>query len=92
MESQSSPAEELPALYRAILDGVAHLESIGQRREAALVRAQATTIYSTSWDESGRRRLQQLERRIERVVTGRERARNDQPGPWRILVRSATSR
>lgn len=92
MESQSSPAEELPALYRAILDGVAHLESIGQRREAALVRAQATSIYSASWDEGGRRRLQQLERRIERVVAGRDRARNDQPGPWRILARSATTR
>ena len=92
MESHSSPAEELPALYRAILDGVAHLESIGQRREAALVRAQATSIYSTSWDEGGRRRLQQLERRIERVVTGRERGRNDQPGPWRTLARSATIR
>jgi hypothetical protein len=92
MESHSSPAEELPALYRAILDGVAHLESIGQRREAALVRAQATSIYSTSWDEGGRRRLQQLQRRIERVVTGRERARNDQPGSWRTLARAATSR
>ncbi len=92
MESHSSPAEQLPALYRAILDGVAHLESIGQRREAALVRAQATMIYSTSWDESGRRRLQQLERRIDRVVTGRERARNDPPGSWRTLARATIIR
>jgi hypothetical protein len=92
MEIQLSPAEELPALYRAILDGVAHLESIGQRREAALVRAQATSIYSTSWDDAGRRRLQQLERRIERVATGRERGRNDHPSPWRTLARSATAR
>jgi hypothetical protein len=92
MESHLSPAEELPALYRAILDGVAHLETIGQRREAALVRAQATSIYSASWDEGGRRRLQQLERRIERVVTGRDRARTGQPGQWRTLARTATSR
>lgn len=75
METQLSPAEELPALYRVILDGVAQLEQLGERREAGLVRAEATRVYSTSWDENGRRRLAALCRRVERVVAGEERPR-----------------
>ena len=73
-------AEELPALYRVILDGVAQLEQLGVRREAALVRAEATRIYSGSWDPRGRRRLLSLTRRVERVVAGHDRPRADRPG------------
>jgi len=54
---QHSPAEELPALYRAILDRVADLERGGQRTKAARVRADATRIYSRAWDEAARRGL-----------------------------------
>ena len=54
---QNSPAEELPALYRAILDRVAELEPDGDRAEAARVRAAATRIYSRAWDERARRGL-----------------------------------
>ncbi len=54
---QNSPAEELPALYRAILDRVARLEMQGERAEAARVRATATRIYSRAWDERARRGL-----------------------------------
>ena len=36
----NSLAEELPALYRAILDRVAELEADGHRVEAARVRAE----------------------------------------------------
>jgi hypothetical protein len=68
MEIHASPAEELPALYRAILDGVARLEDVGQRREAASVRSQATAVYSNSWNDQGRRRLIQLQRRIDRAM------------------------
>ena len=57
MMEQNSPAEELPALYRAILDRVADLESAGDRAEAARVRAAATRIYSRAWDEPARRGL-----------------------------------
>ena len=39
----NSPAEELPTLYRAILDRVALLEAAGERGEAGRVRLQATT-------------------------------------------------
>ena len=57
---QNSPAEELPALYRAILDRVAELEAGGDRSEAARVRATATRIYSRAWDERARRGLTAL--------------------------------
>jgi hypothetical protein len=60
---QNSPAEELPALYRAILDRVADLESDGDRAQAARVRAAATRIYSRAWDEPARRGLTDLLRK-----------------------------
>jgi hypothetical protein len=75
VESHASPAEDLPTLYRAILDGVAQLERLGARREAGLVRQEATQIYSTAWDAAGLRRLGQIRRRIERVIAGEERPR-----------------
>jgi hypothetical protein len=55
-----SPAEELPALYRALLDRVAQIEAEGRRSEAYRVRSEAVRIYSRSWDERARRRLQDL--------------------------------
>jgi len=62
MES-TTPAEELPALYRAVLDRVAELESSGRRALANQVRAEATRIYSRSWDDRARRGLIGLLRR-----------------------------
>jgi hypothetical protein len=62
----NSPAEELPALYRAILDRVAVLEAAGERTQAARLRTDATTAYSRAWDERARRRLELLLRRAER--------------------------
>jgi len=76
----NSPAEDLPTLYRAILDRVALLEAAGERAEAARVRSQATTTYSRAWDARARRELEALLRRAERpteaeVLLGRGRAR-----------------
>jgi hypothetical protein len=65
METHSA-AEELPALYRAILDRVARMEASGQRVAAARLRSDATRAYSRAWDEKARRRLQQLLERVER--------------------------
>jgi hypothetical protein len=62
----NSPAEELPSLYRAILDRVALLEAAGERGEAGRVRLQATTAYSRAWDDRARRELEGLLRRAER--------------------------
>ena len=62
----NSPAEELPALYRAILDRVAELEADGERATAARLRFDATDAYSRAWDERARRRLETLLRRSDR--------------------------
>ena len=65
MES-NSPSEELPALYRAILDRVADLEAAGDRVGAALMRSEATAAYSRAWDERARKRLESLLRHATR--------------------------
>jgi hypothetical protein len=62
----NSPAEELPALYRAILDRVAVLEAAGERAQAARLRTDARDAYSRAWDERARRRLETLLRRSQR--------------------------
>ena len=62
----NSPAEELPALYRAILDRVAEMEAAGERAAAARLRSDATDAYSRAWDERARRRLESLLRRSDR--------------------------
>jgi hypothetical protein len=59
----NSAAEELPGLYRAVLDRVGQLEAAGQRDLANAVRADAIRIYSRSWDERARRQLEALLRR-----------------------------
>lgn len=66
-------------MYRAILDGVAQLERIGERREAALLRAEATQVYSVSWNERSLRRLDHIRRRIERIIAGDEQPRSAPP-------------
>jgi hypothetical protein len=66
----NSIAEELPALYRAILDRVAELERDGRRVEAARVRSDATRIYSRAWDERARSRLEALLQRNTRPTAG----------------------
>ena len=57
MMEPKSAAEELPALYRAVLDRVAELEAAGERDLANRVRAEATRIYSRAWDDRARREL-----------------------------------
>ncbi len=59
----NTPAEELPALYRAVLDRIAALEASGQRRAAVRIRRDATRAYSRAWDARARRELESLLRR-----------------------------
>jgi hypothetical protein len=59
----NSVAEDLPALYRAVLDQVAQLEANGQRDLAAQIRSQAIRIYSRAWDARARRDLEAILRR-----------------------------
>ena len=66
----NSAAEELPGLYRAVLDRVGQLEAAGQRDLANAVRASAIRIYSRSWDERARRQLEELLRRNTNTSAG----------------------
>ena len=84
----NSLAEELPSLYRAILDRVAELEAVGRRSEAARMRTSATQIYSRAWDERARRRLTDLLARHARPVAG---AAEPRAGHSRFRGRSAGS-
>jgi hypothetical protein len=56
-------AEELPALYRAVLDRVAQLEGSDERELARRIRADAMRIYSKSWDARAKKDLEALLRR-----------------------------
>ena len=81
---ESTLAEELPDLYRAILDAVAQLEAAGERQRAGRVRRDATAAYSRAWDDRARRRLVALLREAGRpeVTVKRQRGfgRRSAPG------------
>ena len=75
-----SPAEELPALYRAILDRVAMLEAADERAEAARVRTKATAAYRARGTTRRGVQLEGLLRRAERPTTAeRVLGRRGQP-------------
>ena len=57
---QKSAAEELPALYRAVLDRIAQIDASGQRVVGHRIRVEATRIYSRAWDDRARRGLEAL--------------------------------
>lgn len=81
---ESSPAVELPGLYRAALDGIARLERLGERALAARIRKDAIAVYSDRWDERGRKRM-------ERLVAEAERILRDHPQAHRLAAFYATS-
>ena len=57
-----TPADEMPALYRAVLDTVWRLERVGERDYALDVRRRAVNTYATRWDEGGRKELVRINR------------------------------
>jgi hypothetical protein len=87
MEPGASVAEDLPELYREILDRVAALERLGARAEAARIRAAATRVYSNAWDAGARRDLLGLVARADRTTTPPVRSRT-----WSLRRRSAVAR
>jgi hypothetical protein len=68
------PAEELPTLYRAVLETVARLERAGERSFAFAIRQKAVRAYSTRWDEGGRRTLIRLDRDAQSRLEATRRA------------------
>lgn len=60
MMDPKSASDELPELYRALLDRVAQLDAAGQRSAGLRLRRESTRIYSRAWDERARRGLQEL--------------------------------
>jgi hypothetical protein len=77
MEDQTL-AEELPTLYRCVLETVARLERAGERSFAFQVRSRALRTYSTRWDEHGRKALLKLDREAQARLdaTGHPHARS----------------
>ncbi len=61
MEHQT-PAEEMPTLYRAVLDTVWRLERLGERDFALAIRQRAVRTYATRWDEGGQKDLMRINR------------------------------
>ena len=55
-----TPAEDLPHLYRTVLETVTRLEHLGDRDAAWRIRRDALKVYSTRWDERGRRQLERI--------------------------------
>jgi hypothetical protein len=70
-----TPAEEMPSLYRAVLDTVWRLERLGERDYALDVRRRAVNTYATRWDESGRKELVRINRdALRRLASSRPAA------------------
>ena len=67
----SAASEEVPQLYRSILDLVGELERMGARRDAERGRAEAIAAYSRGWDESSHRALERIVERLQRRTLGR---------------------
>ena len=69
-----TPAEEMPTLYRAVLDTVWRLERLGEREYALDVRRKAVNTYATRWDEGGQRDLHKINRDALRRLANTRRA------------------
>jgi uncharacterized membrane protein YccC len=81
MGNHASASDELPAIYRTILDRVALLERAGARSDAGRIRAAAIRAYSTSWDERHLHRLQRIAERASALLARLDHAADPDPRP-----------
>ena len=65
-ESRPAACEDVPALFRAILDLVADAERAGLREQGERARSEAIRIYARGWDDAGRRQLELIAERLTR--------------------------
>jgi hypothetical protein len=79
VNSEQLIAETLPRLYRDVLDGLARLEELGARTEAARWRTEAIAGYSRAWDAACHKRLTELLGRIDNAARDLERRRGPSP-------------
>ena len=79
MNSEQTIAEALPRLYREVLDGLARLDEMGARSEAARWRTEAIAGYSRAWDAACFKRLRDLLGRIDTAARELERRRRPSP-------------
>jgi hypothetical protein len=77
----TTAAEEIPGIYRTILDGIAELERLGRRTDADRIRKAATAAYSGPWGAAGHRRLEVQRIRIERALALPDRPAGEQSAP-----------
>jgi hypothetical protein len=73
VHQETTVAETLPRVYRRVLDAVARLGELGERREAGRLRAAAIEAYSGAWNTRTHRRLEEIVARAEALVEERER-------------------
>lgn len=85
MVAPTPPSAELPALYRAVLDGVALLERRGERPLATSIRRQAIAAYANAWDDRHRERLVALLERLRRELS-RGEGRTERPVERRLAT------
>jgi len=71
---ERNPADELPELYRKVLDAVARLDAVGDHRSSYELRQRAYRTYAMHWNEKGRKGLQKILREADRQLSASTRS------------------
>lgn len=71
---ERNPADELPELYRKVLDAVARLDAVGERASSYELRQRAYRTYAMHWDEKGRKGLNKILREADHRLVASTRS------------------